>query len=79
MDNASLRPTTASLLRISACFLLLLAHSLPVESKCAFRGKCGVNEDTEKDIPCKYDGEGQPLEKEGLEIIKEVCPPSITR
>ncbi|XP_075743026.1 NPC intracellular cholesterol transporter 1-like isoform X2 [Rhipicephalus microplus] len=74
MDNASLRPSTASLLRISACFFLLLAHGLPVESKCAFRGKCGINEDTEKDIPCKYDGEAQPLEKEGLEIIKEVCP-----
>ncbi|KAH8026782.1 hypothetical protein HPB51_024402 [Rhipicephalus microplus] len=64
-------------LALTACLSILVnlqAHGLPVESKCAFRGKCGINEDTEKDIPCKYDGEAQPLEKEGLEIIKEVCP-----
>ncbi|XP_049521934.1 NPC intracellular cholesterol transporter 1-like isoform X15 [Dermacentor silvarum] len=72
MDNSSLRAT--SLLRIFACVLLLLAHSLPVESKCAFRGKCGIHEDTEKDVPCVYSGEGQPLDKEGLDIIKEICP-----
>ncbi|XP_077518106.1 NPC intracellular cholesterol transporter 1-like isoform X3 [Amblyomma americanum] len=72
MDNSSLR--TTSLLRIFACVLVLLASSLPVESKCAFRGKCGVHEDTEKDIPCVYSGEAQPLEQEGLDIISNLCP-----
>ncbi|CAN8027040.1 unnamed protein product, partial [Ixodes persulcatus] len=50
------------------------AQGTPAESRCSFRGKCGIDEDTEKERPCLYTGEGQPMQEEGLSILREMCP-----
>lgn len=72
MDNSSLR--VSSLFRIFIWLLVLLAHSTPAESRCSFRGKCGIDDGTDKERPCEYREEGQPLEPEGIEIISRMCP-----
>ncbi|CAN7998812.1 unnamed protein product, partial [Ixodes hexagonus] len=53
---------------------LFQAQCSPAESRCSFRGKCGVDEDTDKERPCVYKGEGVPMQEEGLSILRELCP-----
>ncbi|XP_029824532.2 NPC intracellular cholesterol transporter 1 isoform X2 [Ixodes scapularis] len=72
MDTGRRRVTTV--LRILVCLLVVLAQGTPAESRCSFRGKCGIDEDTEKERPCLYTGEGQPMQEEGLSILQELCP-----
>ncbi|XP_064480118.1 NPC intracellular cholesterol transporter 1-like isoform X2 [Ornithodoros turicata] len=55
--------------------LVLLALCGTAEGRCSIRGRCGFDDNLDKDIPCVYNGEPQPLDDESsLAKISKLCP-----